>query len=99
MGPQRRLFSSDFREYRDMDLYRVLQVSKEASKEDIKQAYYELAKRYHPDSGSKEQGEAKGERFQLIQMAYEVLSNEERRLQYDTYRGRTYYENQYEGSE
>lgn len=36
------------------------------------------------------------EKFQQVQMAYEVLSNDEKRNEYDSYKGRSYYENQYE---
>jgi len=47
-----RKFSFAFREYRDMDLYGVLKVEKTATQAQIKQAYYEMAKRYHPDTNN-----------------------------------------------
>ena len=64
------------------DYYEVLEVSKECSLNEIKQSYRKLARQYHPDvnNGSTEYEE----RFKEISEAYAVLSNEEKRRQYDT---------------
>ena len=63
------------------DYYEVLGVSKDASAADIKSAFRKLAKKYHPDN--KETGdEAK---FKEIGEAYAVLSNENKRRQYDQF--------------
>jgi molecular chaperone DnaJ len=63
------------------DLYEILGVSKGASAEEIKKAYRKLARKYHPD---KNPGDAEAEeRFKEIQGAYDVLSDPERRKQYD----------------
>ncbi len=65
------------------DYYKILGVDKNASQEDIKKAYRKLAMKYHPDhsSGSKENEE----KFKEISEAYAVLSDPEKRKQYDTY--------------
>lgn len=47
---QRRYFSHSFRDYRDMDLYGILKVHSSSTQAEIKQAYYEMAKLYHPDA-------------------------------------------------
>lgn len=68
-------------EYRDY--YKVLGVSKKASQEEIKKAYRRLAKKYHPDLNA---GDEKiQEKFKEINEAYEVLGDEEKRKQYDTF--------------
>ena len=66
-----------------MDYYKILGVSKEAKNDEIKKAYRKLALKYHPDknNGNKEY-EAK---FKEISEAYAVLSDPEKRQQYDTY--------------
>jgi len=64
------------------DYYKVLGVKKADSAGDIKKAYYQLAKKYHPDT-NKEAGAA--ERFQEIQEAYEVLSDDQKRATYDQF--------------
>ncbi len=62
------------------DYYKILGVDKNASPEEIKKAYYKLAHQYHPD---KEGGdEAK---FKEINEAYQVLSNKEKRSNYDKF--------------
>ena len=64
-----------------MDLYKVLEVSKEASQDEIRRSYRRLARKYHPDANP---GDKKAEdRFKEIQQAYEVLSKPERRREYD----------------
>jgi molecular chaperone DnaJ len=63
--------------------YDVLGVDKGAKKEDIKKAFYKLASKYHPDKG----GDA--EKFKEINEAYQVLSDDKRRKEYDTY-GQTF---------
>nr|XP_019965729.1 PREDICTED: dnaJ homolog subfamily A member 3, mitochondrial-like [Paralichthys olivaceus] len=65
------------------DFYEVLGVSRDASQKDIKKAYYQLAKKYHPDTNPDDPG-AK-EKFAKLAEAYEVLSDEVKRKQYDTY--------------
>ena len=64
-------------------LYEILEVSENASKEIIEKAYKVLAKKYHPDlqaEGDKQEAEKK---MKQINEAYEVLSDEEKRKEYD----------------
>jgi curved DNA-binding protein len=65
------------------DYYSILGVSRNATKEDIKKAYRKLARKYHPDlnPGNKDAEQ----KFKEIQEANEVLSNEEKRKNYDTF--------------
>ena len=64
------------------DYYETLGVSRDADKEEIKQAYRRLARKYHPDV-NKEAGAE--ERFKEINRAYEVLSEPEVRARYDRF--------------
>ena len=65
------------------DYYEVLGVDKSASAEDIKKAYRQLAKKYHPDlnPGNKEAEE----KFKEVNEAYEVLSDSDKKARYDQF--------------
>lgn len=63
----------------ETDLYNILGVSKTAKPPEIKKAYHKLALKEHPDKGGDE------EKFKKIQMAYEILSDEEKREKYDKF--------------
>ncbi|MDV7340114.1 DnaJ C-terminal domain-containing protein [Terasakiella sp. A23] len=63
------------------DPYKVLGLSRSASQDDIKTAYRKLARQNHPDL---HQGDARAEeRFKEIQSAYQLLSDEDKRIQFD----------------
>ena len=65
------------------DFYKVLGVSKSSSDKEIKSAYRKLARKYHPDVNP---GDEKAEKkFQDINEAYEVLSDKDKRKQYDQF--------------
>lgn len=67
----------------DMDFYAILWVSKTATKDEIKKAYRKLAMQYHPDRNS---WDSKAEeKFKEIWEAYSVLSDDNKRKQYDTF--------------
>src|SRR6185295_16281122 len=63
------------------DLYEVLGVEKDASADEIKKGYRKLARQHHPDKNPGDK--AAEERFKEIQSAYDVLSDPEKRKQYD----------------
>ncbi|MCC9603962.1 J domain-containing protein [Stieleria sp. JC731] len=64
------------------DLYQILGVSRNASKDEIRKAHRKLALKYHPD---KNPGKDAQERFKRIQEAYDVLSDDDKRAAYDRY--------------
>jgi molecular chaperone DnaJ len=66
------------------DYYDILGVPRNANKEEIKKAYHTLAHKYHPD---KTKGDDK--KFKEINEAYQILSDDKKRAEYDTY-GRTF---------
>ena len=61
-------------------LYETLEINEKASADEIKKAYRKLARKYHPDVNKDPQAEDK---FKEINAAYEVLSNPEKKQQYD----------------
>jgi molecular chaperone DnaJ len=61
------------------DYYDILGVKKDASEDEIKKAFRRLARKHHPDTGGSE------EKFKEINEAYEVLSDSEKRSQYDQF--------------
>lgn len=63
------------------DLYKTLEVKKGASQEEIRRSYRKLARKYHPDANRDDPNAE--DRFKEIQHAYEVLSNPEKRREYD----------------
>jgi curved DNA-binding protein len=63
-------------------LYETLGVSENATAAEIKKAYRSLAKKYHPDMNKSPEAE---EKFKEINAAYEVLGDEQKKAQYDTY--------------
>ncbi len=63
------------------DLYKLLGLSRNASEEEIRKAHRKLVRKYHPDTNPDDP--QAGERFKEIQRAYEVLSNPEKRREYD----------------
>lgn len=62
--------------------YDILGLSKSATADEIKRAYRKLAHQYHPDKGGSAEDERK---FKEVSEAYQVLSNTEKRQQYDQY--------------
>ncbi|KAG7876010.1 hypothetical protein KL938_004944 [Ogataea parapolymorpha] len=64
------------------DPYKTLGVSQSASASDIKKAYYKLAKKYHPDVNKEEGAEKK---FHQLQEAYDILSDPQKKQQYDQF--------------
>jgi curved DNA-binding protein len=67
----------------DFDYYKILGVSRTASDEEIKKAYRKLALKHHPDRTKGDK--ASEEKFKQISEAYAVLSDKEKRKQYDAF--------------
>ncbi|XP_074486913.1 dnaJ homolog subfamily A member 3, mitochondrial-like isoform X2 [Sebastes fasciatus] len=76
-------FHTSSRSANKQDFYEVLGVSRAATQKDIKKAYYQLAKKYHPDTNPDDPDSK--EKFAKLAEAYEVLSDEVKRKQYETY--------------
>ncbi|XP_046672184.1 protein tumorous imaginal discs, mitochondrial-like isoform X2 [Homalodisca vitripennis] len=77
-----RKFHTSNRLLKKKDYYEILGVSRNASAKDIKKSYFQLAKKYHPDT-NKDPDAVK--RFQEVSEAYEVLSDEGKRKEYDSW--------------
>jgi molecular chaperone DnaJ len=69
------------------DYYQILGISRNASDKDIKQAFHRLAHKYHPDKGGDEK------KFKEINEAYQILSNKDKKAQYDNF-GRVFDDSQ-----
>jgi curved DNA-binding protein len=67
----------------ETDYYKILGVNKTASDSEIKKAYRKLAMKYHPDHTKGDKSDE--EKFKKISEAYAVLSDKEKRKQYDTF--------------
>ena len=64
------------------DYYDILGVSKEASQDDLRQAHRRLVRKLHPDVNKEDDASS---RFSEVQEAYDVLSDPEKRSQYDRF--------------
>jgi DnaJ family protein A protein 2 len=69
----------------DIDLYGILNVSKEATKAEIKKAYHKAALAHHPDKVPEDQREEAEVKFKAASQAYEILNDDEKRHLYDTH--------------
>ncbi|XP_015943009.1 uncharacterized protein LOC107468269 [Arachis duranensis] len=67
-----------------VDYYKILQVEKSATDDDLKKAYRKLAMKWHPDKNPNNKKEAES-KFKQISEAYEVLSDPQKRAIYDQY--------------
>ncbi len=65
------------------DFYKTLGVARNASQAEIQKAYFDLAKKYHPDKNPDDKSAVK--KFQKVQAAFDVLGNAEKREMYDRY--------------
>jgi len=69
---------------KEKSYYDILQIQQNATQRDIRKAYFALAKIYHPDKNELYDEKKKiREQFELVSNAYEILSDEEKRTQYD----------------
>jgi len=67
------------------DFYKILWVSKDASQDEIKKAYRKLAMKYHPDRAPEWKKKEYEEKFKELWEAYNTLSDEKKRKQYDMF--------------
>lgn len=69
------------------DYYKILNVSRGSSQAEIKKSYFKMARLNHPDMVPKEAPEkekkARSRKFQMVAEAYEILSDEQKKRQYD----------------
>ena len=66
----------------DTELYDILNVKKNSTPEEIKKSYRKLAMKYHPDKNKEPSAE---EKFKKMSMAYDILSDKEKREKYDNF--------------
>lgn len=66
-----------------MDYYEILDIEKSASSSDIKKAFHKKALQFHPDKNNDK--EWAGEEYKKVKKAYDILSNEEKKMRYDMY--------------
>jgi DnaJ-class molecular chaperone len=86
----------DLKTEKKKDYYSILDIPKTASSDEIRKAYKKLALQYHPDRnpGNKEECE---EKFKLISEAYTVLSNDDKRRNYDMMGGECSFDDMMDG--
>ena len=68
---------------RDKNLYEILLVNRNANKDEIKKSYRKLAMKYHPDRNLN--NPTAEEKFKEIQHAYDILSDDFQRMQYNNF--------------
>ena len=73
----------------DRDAYEILGVPKDVNEADLKKAYRKLARKYHPDVNPDDKEAEK--KFKEISAAYDILSNPEKRAEYDQMGAEAYY--------
>jgi len=76
------------------DYYKILEVEKSSSQEEIKKSYRKLAKKCHPDTNP--ENKQAEEKFKSINEAYEVLSDPEKRNKYDNFENEANFQNGYD---